>query len=86
MEWYHWIGIGFAIFGAIKGGVANGLAKGISKASIETGELLTVFGLAIEDGGVTSEEAWLILDEAADARDAVIEVCELLFNRFQEGK
>jgi len=77
MEWYHWVGIGFAIFGMIKGG----LARAISKASIEGGELLTVFGLAIEDAKITGAEAASIMKEALDVKDAVIEVSELLFKR-----
>lgn len=81
MEWYQWIGVGFAIFGMIKGGQALGLAKGISRASIESGELLTVFGLAIEDGKITKAEIASIMEEALDVGDAVVEVMDIVFNR-----
>lgn len=65
MEWYFILTIALTIFGTIWG-----VKKHIAKLMKEGGEVLTVFGEAMEDGEITSEEAAEILKEAKDVMDA----------------
>ncbi len=65
MEWYQILGIVLTIVFSIWG-----VKRHIAKLMKEGGEVLTVFGKAIEDGTITSEEAAEIFKEAKDVMDA----------------